>query len=283
MLGASASGLLNMQDQVAWIILHRFEGGLPHEFLEVRRQGHLIWFSRGRTGTLGHEDTEVHGSERCACARYHALVQDRQTEGFVVSAEGLYPHGSFDIDAFKTTLKASTLKCFANIIAKHAGETLCGFAYLTEDDVMTISCAANTQEAIARETDPDLQDEARFNVSAWPHDDGNAWLDAAYRMLVWQSRLRMQAATSPKPLSANTSRRALFEEPQPIGPFRRTVFETLVATLSELRQEGVFDDFGQDFGLLVQVSDGEQIPDMVSRLNSDEKFLDGYRAFAGLV
>lgn len=279
MLGASAGGQ-NMQDQVSWVILHRYIDGLPWEFLEIHRNKHRIWFSRGRIRTFGQDEIEVHRTGTRALARYQAILVAGQAEGFIVSAEGQYRSGSFDFEAFKSALRASTLRCLADMPAKHAGETICGFAYLTDDDVMTISCMVNTQEWIAQETDPDLKDEVRFNVSAWAHDDGGEWIDVPYRMLVWQSRLRGQAASLPKLLD-NITGKAIFEKPQPIKSFRRAIFEALVETLCQLRKEGVFDEFGEDFALLVQVADSEQIPEMVTRLNSDRAFIAGYRAFVG--
>jgi hypothetical protein len=268
-----------MKGQIEWVILHRFSAGKPTDFVEVRCCDNRVWHSQGPVLTFGNEEAEDLDSSLLAQGRFNALVSKAHVAGFASVAAGKHASGTFNFDVLKIALKEAAQKCLAEIQNVHPGQSLCGFAVLTDHDAMTISGVANTREAIACQTCPDMQEEALYNVSAWAHDDGNEWFDIPYRMLIWQARQRMQATQGRSWLSFVLGRRTSFEKPVAFRAFQSQAFKVFVSALAELRSEGAFDEYGNDFVLLVQVADSDQIPEMADVLNADQKFLEGYRAF----
>lgn len=252
-----------MGDSVEWVLLHQFTNDEPSAFVEVRISREVVWECHGAPCTFGHDQTESFPSAFQAKTHFEQRIVAAQDQGFSIVARGQYRRDEFNFAELRAAVKAAARRSFAIIRAKRADQILCGFGLLTDEDAMTIGAVANSKEAIAANIDPMLRDEATYSVSAWAFHDGDAWFDTPYRMLIRQHR------SIP------------FERPLPHATFKRKVFKAFVEALNELREDGFFADQGEQFALLVEVTDASQIPGMLTKLNKDREFVKGYRKFCG--
>jgi hypothetical protein len=252
-----------MVDRIEWALLHKITDDKPEAFFELRRFRHVLWDCRGAPCTFGRDRTEEFESALQAKAQFDERVSHAHDQGFVSVAGGEYRRGDFDFRELRAAVREAAKQCFNIVRAKHADQTLCGFGLLTDDDAMTIGPVVNSKEAIAAKTDPLLRDEATYSVSAWAFTDGDEWFDTPYRLLIRQHR------------SIPFERRLLH------AAFKRKAFKAFVTALDELRTQRFFSAQGDQFALLVEVTDAWQIPGMLTKLNKDPEFVKGYRHFCG--
>ena len=151
---------------------------------------------------------------------------------------------SFDFTRFRLEVSAATRRAFADLQSNHADETIYAFALYSDDGAMTVCPAANTEEALGRQLRKQgIVEDAehwRWYPGDWEYEyEGAQHFKAASDML----------------------RSAVFGLPEDgFVEFRQKVFETIVAALLDLENDGFFGvGAGREpLTIFFTISDSEQ-------------------------
>lgn len=230
-----------------WALYYKTADGIPREFLELRCLGNTVWTRTGKVGTWGRGDAQEREDAAQAEAEFQAANDHAPEAGWELARQGTYDPARFDFEQLRAEIREGARQAVAAVQAAHPGNTLCGFALVTDESAMTIGPMATSQEALA---EAGGEDDFRFNPDEWPYDEGGEFLDIAYRLILPRHQ------DVPQDLS--------FEE------FQEGVFETAVLALSDLAEEGVFGDeqTRDDFFLQLHVTDADPLVEAIERLNT---------------
>lgn len=162
----------------------------------------------------------------------------------------------FDFAQLQADLESASRLALLQIAKAHPEETLCSFALYSDCGAMTACIASNTRSHQQRHQaeNPDDQAYYKFSPAEWRFEGQGA--DQEIGQIC--TRLR---------------ERALDMDDDPgFGAFRDQLYQTCVQALENLRNQGVFSGFGEDFLLVFAVSDDDPDPAVelatLSRLNS---------------
>jgi hypothetical protein len=228
-------------------LFYTFDGDQPVRFQEARVFGTTVWTAAGAAMTWGEERREDYASEAEAHAAYAARCQAAQADGYTQARAMVIDPAVFDF-ALLQTLVADAARLAVDAVRRaHPEQHLNAFALVSDDSAMTICPMANSREALAAS---EYGEEMLWNPAEWAFDDGGAYFDSAYRLLLQAHR------ELPFDVDFDT--------------FRAGVFEACIAALAQLDAEGVFGTGAQrDEGvLLFEVSDSEPLEGAMARLNS---------------
>ncbi|PLY42450.1 hypothetical protein CSZ94_10860 [Janthinobacterium sp. ROICE36] len=167
-------------------------------------------------------------------------------DGHSLARETVINPAVFDF-ALLQTLVADAARLAVDAMRRaHPGQQLNAFALVSDDSAMTIGPMANIREALAAS---EYGEEMLWNPAEWAFDDGGAYFDSAYRLLLQAHR------DLPFDVDFDT--------------FRAGVFEACIAALMQLDAEGGFGTGAQrDAGvLLFEVSDSAALEGAMARLN----------------
>jgi len=241
-------------------LFHRFEGGVPLQFCEVQVAGERLWRTSGAALTWGEQSETAFAGSEAALAAWHAACGELQAEGWTLVRENMLDTRQFDYALLQTQLQTAVRQALQAMRSAHP-QAINAFALITDEDAMTISAMANSAEALAQtvadygsDGDAVSDDEIMWSPAEWSYGegahDGGAFFDSAYRLL-------LQAHRGP-PFEAD------FET------HRAAVFETCIAALEQLDREGCFGSGAEreQFVLLFEVSDNEEVEGAMARLNS---------------
>lgn len=160
-----------------------------------------------------------------------------------------------DFEQFKSKLKQSTEKVFFQLKGKH--KNICAFSLYSDESAMSISISYNTKNHLQemQDEDPDEKIYYRWSPGEW------------FR----ESYVTDEFEELNEELEPRTEER--FSTEKGFSEFRDKVFNTAVEVLSELKDEGLFNEFDEDFVLLFSVSEYENIEkeiEWVKQLNSEK-------------
>ncbi|MGQ0801010.1 MAG: DUF4303 domain-containing protein [Pseudomarimonas sp.] len=155
------------------------------------------------------------------------------------------------MESLKEAVKASVQKTLQSLANSHFGESVCGYALLTDDDLQSLGYLAVTREYLERHGN-----ESRYEITDWPYADG------------------VEAFDEP--------RRLMGECAQSSHSHRDHVdasFGALVEALHDLRLAGVF---ANDVFLTAASTDPsehlEQLEDDAARILNEREIYKGWRA-----
>ena len=145
-----------------------------------------------------------------------------------------------------TLVADAARRAFAAVRRAHPDQHINAYALVSDDSAMTIGPAANSREALAAS---EYGEEMLWNPAEWAFEDGVAYFDSAYRLLLQAHR------DLPFDVDFDT--------------FRTGVFEACIAALAQLDAEACFGAGAQreEFVLLFEVSDSEPVEGVMARLN----------------
>ncbi|HOX06207.1 MAG TPA: DUF4303 domain-containing protein [Planctomycetota bacterium] len=136
-----------------------------------------------------------------------------------------------DIPQLQRAIADAARQAFAEIRAAHPGEAFYAFALYTDDDVMTIAAAANSEEGLRRklaergETDPAEVALMRWNTAEWACEAaGDEHFDAPCELL--------------RNLAGNLFGKGF-------ARFKEQVHRAIVGALGDLEKEGLFGQGGE--------------------------------------
>lgn len=227
-------------------LFYTFDGDVPTRFREARVFGANLWTAGGAAMTWGEEARSEYASAAQARAAYVAHCQAALDDGYTLARAMLIDPAVFDFALLQSTVTAATRLAVDAVRRAHPGQHIDAFALVSDDSAMTIGPMANSREALAAS---EYGEEMRWNPAEWAFDDGGAYFDSAYRLLLQAHR------HLPFDVDFTT--------------FRAGVFEACIAALAQLDAEGVFGAGAQrDEGvLLFEVSDSEPLAGAMERLN----------------
>jgi len=228
-------------------LFYRYDGAAPARFREARVFDTTVWTAEGAAMTWGEERRTKHASAGEAQAAYAAFCAAAPSEGYTLERASLIDPAMFDAPLLKTLLVAATRQAVCALRAAHPGQHFNAYALLSDDSAMTISLLANSREALASAED---EDEMLWNPGEWQFDEGGAYFDSAYRLLL------------------QAHRELPFEVEFEV--FRAAAFEVGIAALELLDREGLFGTGAEreETVLLFEVSDSDAIDGAVERLNT---------------
>lgn len=228
-------------------LFYRHEGALPSQFREVRVFDATVWTAEGAAMTWGEESRVVHAGEAAAQAAYATACAAAPGEGWILERASLVDPAVFDAPLLQALLVSATRQAVAALRAAHPGQHFNAYALQSDDSAMTISLLANSREALAQAED---EDEMRWNPGEWRFDEGGAYFDSAYRLLL------------------QAHRELPFEVDFEV--FRASAFEAGISALELLAAEGLFGTGVERDETLVlfEVSDSEEIDGAMKRLNT---------------
>lgn len=227
-------------------LFYQYDGDLPARFREVRVFDATIWTAEGAAMTWGEETRTLHAGDASARAAYAAICAAALSEGYTLERASLIDSAVFDAPLLQTLLVAATYQAVCALRSSHPDQHFNAYALLSDDSAMTISLLANSREALANAED---ENEMFWNPGEWQFDEGGAYFDSAYRLLLQAHR--------DLPFAVN------FEE------FRASAFEACIAALEQLAAEGLFGTGAEREETLVlfEVSDSEELDGVLERLN----------------
>ena len=227
-------------------LFYTFDGDVPARFREARVFGANLWTAGGAAMTWGEEARSGYASEALARAAYVAHCQAALDEGYTLARAMLIDPAVFDLALLQSLVTDATRLAVDAVRRAHPGQHIDAFALVSDDSAMTIGPMANSREALAAS---EYGEEMLWNPAEWAFDDGGAYFDSAYRLLLQAHR------HLPFDVDFTT--------------FRAGVFEACIAALARLDAEGVFGTGTQrdDFVLLFEVSDSEAVEGAMARLN----------------
>ena len=230
-----------------WSLFHKYAGAKPRQFFEVRLLGNAVWHATGMAETWGTDSLDDLASPAAAQARYDALCAEALAAGFTLSRQA-----DIDLDRPDGALLAAEIRdgarsAFNALRAAHPGQTMNGFALMSDESAMTIVPMANSEQALAED---DGADDIRFNPGEWSFFEEGAYLDVAYRMILPYHR------DIPNELD--------------IDALRQWVFGACAQALRQLVDEGLFGSPAERDAMMVQfhVADGDGDDDVVEALNT---------------
>ena len=227
-------------------LFYTFDADQPARFREARVFGTTVWTATGAAMTWGEETRKDYISEAEAHAAYAARCQAAQADGYALARAMVIDSAVFDL-ALLHTLVAHAARLAVDAVRRaHPDQHIDAFALVSDDSAMTIGCMANSREALAAS---EYGEEMLWNPAEWAFDDGGAYFDSAYRLLLQAHR------ELPFDVDFDT--------------FRSGVFDVCIAALAQLDAEGVFGAGAQreEFVLLFEVSDSEPVEGAMARLN----------------
>lgn len=208
-------------------LFYTFDGDQPARFREARVFGANVWTASGAAMTWGEETRSEYASEALA----RAMLIDPAV---------------FDFALLQSLVTDATRLAVDAVRRAHPGQHIDAFALLSDDSAMTIGPVANSREALAAS---EYGEEMRWNPGEWAFDEGGAYFDSAYRLLLQAHR--------ELPFDVD------------FAIFRAGVFDACIGALAQLDAEGVFGAGAQrgESVLLFEVSDGEAVEGAMARLN----------------
>lgn len=228
-------------------LFYQYDGDLPARFREVRVFDATVWTAEGGAMTWGEEIRTAHASAEEAQAAYAAICAAALSEGYTLERASLIDPAVFDAPLLQTLLVTATRQAVCALRAAHPDQHFNAYALLSDDSAMTISLLANSREALATAED---ENEMFWNPGEWQFDEGGAYFDSAYRLLL------------------QAHRELPFEVEFEV--FRASVFEAGIAALEQLAAEGLFGtgDEREETLVLFEVSDSEELDGVLERLNT---------------
>lgn len=227
-------------------LFYTFDADQPARFREARVFGTTVWTATGAAMTWGEEKRTQYASEAEAHAAWLAHCRAALADGHTLARESDIDPAVFDFALLHTLVADAARQAFDCVRRAHPDQHIDSFALVSDDSAMTIGCMANSREALAAS---EYGEEMLWNPAEWAFDDGGAYFDSAYRLLLQAHR------ELPFDVDFDT--------------FRSGVFEACIAALAQLDAEGVFGSGAQrDEGvLLFEVSDSEPVEGAMERLN----------------
>ena len=227
-------------------LFYTFDADQPARFREARVFGTTVWTATGAAMTWGEETRKDYASEAEAHAAWLAHCRAALADGHSLARESTIDPAVFDFALLHTLVADAARLAFDAVRRAHPDQHIDAFALVSDDSAMTIGCMANSREALAAS---EYGEEMLWNPAEWAFDDGGAYFDSAYRLLLQAHR------ELPFDVDFDT--------------FRSGVFEACIAALAQLDAEGVFGSGAQrDEGvLLFEVSDSEPVEGAMERLN----------------
>ncbi|KHA76469.1 hypothetical protein NC77_23505 [Janthinobacterium lividum] len=152
----------------------------------------------------------------------------------------------FDFALLQTLVADAARQAVEAVRRAHPDQHIDAFALVSDDSAMTIGPMANSREALAAS---EYGEEMLWNPAEWVFDEGGAYFDSAYRLLLQAHR----------GLSFDVD----------FTTFRTGVFDACIAALAQLDAEGIFGAGARRDGsvLLFEVSDSEAVDGAMARLN----------------
>lgn len=230
-------------------LFYRYDGAAPAQFREVRVFDSTVWSAEGAAMTWGEETRTAHTGEAEAEARaaYAAFCAAALSDGYTLARASVIDPAVFDAPLLQTLLVTATRQAVTALRAAHPGQHFNAYALLSDVSAMTISLLANSREALATAED---EDEMLWNPCEWRFDEGGAYFDSAYRLLL------------------QAHRELPFEVEFEV--FRASAFEACIAALELLAAEGLFGTGveREETLVLFEVSDSEELDGVLQRLNT---------------
>lgn len=227
-------------------LFYTFDADQPARFQEARVFGTTVWTAAGAAMTWGEETRTQYASVAEAQAAYAASCQAAVAGGHTLARESDIDPAVFDFALLQTLVADAARSAFAAVRRAHPDQHIDAFALVSDDSAMTIGPAANSREALAAS---EYGEEMLWNPAEWAFEDGVAYFDSAYRLLLQAHR------DLPFDVDFDT--------------FRSGVFEACIAALAQLDAEACFGAGAQreEFVLLFEVSDSEPVEGVMARLN----------------
>ncbi len=227
-------------------LFYTFDADQPARFREARVFGMTVWTATGAAMTWGEETRKDYASEAEAHAAYAARCQAALADGYILARESTIDPAVFDFALLKILVAHAARRAFDGVRRAHPGQRIDAFALVSDDSAMTIGCMANSREALAASEDGE---EMLWNPAEWAFDEGGAYFDSAWRLLLQAHR--------ELPFDVD------------FATFRAGVFDACIAALAQLDAEGMFGSGAQreEFVLLFEVSDSEPLEGVMARLN----------------
>ena len=228
-------------------LFYQYDGAMPARFREVRVFDATVWTAEGAAMTWGEESRIQHASAGEAQAAYAAFCAAAPSDGYILARASLIDPAMFDAPLLQTLLVTATRQAVCALRAAHPGQHFNAYALQSDDSAMTISLLANSREALSTAED---EDEMLWNPGEWRFDEGGAYFDSAYRLLLQAHR--------ELPFTVE------FEV------FRASAFEACIAALELLAAEGLFGTGveREETLVLFEVSDSEELDGVLERLNT---------------
>lgn len=166
-------------------LFYTFDGDVPARFREARVFGANLWTAGGVAMTWGEEARSGYASEALARAAYVAHCQAALDEGYTLARAMLIDPAVFDFALLQSLVTDATRLAVDAVRRAHPGQHIDAFALVSDDSAMTIGPMANSREALAAS---EYGEEMLWNPAEWAFDDGGAYFDSAYRLLLQAHR-----------------------------------------------------------------------------------------------
>ncbi|WP_219115846.1 DUF4303 domain-containing protein [Janthinobacterium sp. UMAB-56] len=227
-------------------LFYTLDGDLPVRFREARVFGTTVWTASGAVETWGEETRTQYASEAEAHAAYLAHCRAALADGHTLARQSVIDPAVFDFALLQTLVAHAARLAFGAVRRAHPLQHIDAFALVSDDSAMTIGPMANSREALAAS---EYGEEMLWNPAEWAFDEGGAYFDSAYRLLLQAHRdLPFEVA---------------------FATFRSGVFDACIEALAQLDAEGCFGTGVQrdESVLLFEVSDSEPVEGAMARLN----------------
>lgn len=227
-------------------LFYTFDGDQPARFREARIFGMTVWTASGAAMTWGEETRTQYGSEAAAHAAYAAHGRAALADGHALARATTIDPAVFDF-ALLQSLVADAARLAVDAVRRaHPDQHIDAVALVSDDSAMTIGLMANSREALAAS---EYGEEMLWNPAEWAFEDGGAYFDSAYRLLLQAHR--------ELPFDVD------------FATLRSGVFDACIAALAQLDAEGCFGTGAQrdQAVLLFEVSDSEPVEGALARLN----------------
>jgi len=236
---------------MTWSLFHRHDGVLPTSFHELRQFGPMLWSASGKVLTRGRSQVTEFPTVEAARAALAERARALDAEGYACVRQGQHDPDHVDFPLLTTEIREGARRAFDAIRAAHPDQTLHLFALGSDDGAETLVHAAGD---LALGAPGDLADESDIWCSAeWPHTEGGAFLDIAYRMLLAWHREDLPCGVAFETLHAG-------------------LFEACIAAMEQLDREGFFGTgaIRDEVVLLCQSEGTEDMPGSLERLNTPQ-------------
>jgi hypothetical protein len=163
----------------------------------------------------------------------------------------------FNFEQFRLKLKKETEKVFLQLKENH--DDLCAFGLYSDESAMSISISYNTQTHLKKMWVDDPEEKEYYQWSP------GEWLEESYVNAEFEKLNRE--------LYPRNSDGESFATDEQFLRFREKLFTIAVEVLLELKNEGLFNEFGGNFILLFSVSEFENVEkeiEWVKQLNAEE-------------
>ena len=227
-------------------LFYTFDGDQPARFREARVFGACLWTASGAAMTWGEETRTHYAGEADAHAAYLAHCDAVRAGGYALARAMLIDPAVFDFTLLQTLVADAARLALKAVRCAHPEQHIDAFALVSDDSAMTIGPMANSREVLAAS---EYGEEMLWNPAEWAFDEGGAYFDSAYRLLLQAHR--------ELPFDVD------------FATFRTGVFDACIAALAQLDAEGIFGAGAQrdECVLLFEVSDSEAVEGALARLN----------------